>query len=930
MLKETWSAFHAEFAARGERLAAEYTAAWADFSALLDSITDLYKTLEMEAPAAGTLTEIEDLWRPEAQRLLLDPVAQFYKTNPLQRIIAAVQDYDTAVEDLIRRLPRSITATNADLLEMAGGQASRSWRGRLRRWRKKRKVELRLRDIMRDRVVHQSLNRLLADGNVQLVMARAAVHIVAPWQAWRRQTLSALVWTRPETKAFEAERAWWLRTAAELKARAGPALAACRTLAAQHPLELSQTLLRAPAKPNPKFLRKAIDRRRGCVSYWVRQQRSVQSLLHLETELLNVSSDATEEIKRSLESLGEEHAALLAELRSVIAWLRTPAAERRLEFFPPPQAGLASSEDRTRDFTRRVEERGRLRLPSTLELVEPRSALPALRSPWRQVAPHRIFLGFLQGTGAPVAQAGFVEAESGHQPILREIERAREVVAFGLEEARKLDASPGIAQEAAENALTLLVYQEQNLPDTVTPVERYLCQALGLAMLDTQVALERSWLGAWAYLTRQSTVRAMREIATDGLRWFQKGMRTAAGALHVVWRKVLVVSGWMAPPPPERQPVESVLQLRTVLEVNLGARDLPGIYTRLFRLAPVEDPRFLVGRDLEMAGLADAKARWQAGAAAAVMVVGSRGSGKTSLLNCAVSRLFTGEPVIFTNFKGRVVTADHLKAFLRSTLTLPEDADVIEALQKSRRVIILEEFERTFLRQMGGFAAVDEFLRILDATASNNLWIVSMNQAAFRYVSATTRLAECFTTRINATSVSPEALVGAILQRHNLSGYRLHFEPPPDLSRHTSRLRRILGLEPDRQQLFFGSLYEQSQGVFRSAFELWQDSIERVEGGVVYTRQPLDPDYQPLLRQLSDGDYFLLNSVMQHGSLTPVELACVLRIDQDQAWRRLRRLRDLEILEPEPASPGFRVKPQANRFVNEALYTRNLLPGGKQ
>jgi hypothetical protein len=177
--------------------------------------------------------------------------------------------------------------------------------------------------------------------------------------------------------------------------------------------------------------------------------------------------------------------------------------------------------------------------------------------------------------------------------------------------------------------------------------------------------------------------------------------------------------------------------------------------------------------------------------------------------------------------------------------------------------------------------------------------------------------------------VSQETLTNAILQRHNLSGYRLHVEPPPVRVREAGRLRRAMGLEPDRQTQFFTSLFDQSQGIFRSAFELWQDSIERVEAGVIYTRQPLDPDYQPLMRELNVSDSYLLHAVMQHGSLTREELAAVLRIDRDQAWRRLRRLCDLEVLEPEPGSEGYRVRPEAARFVSETLHAYNLLPGGK-
>ena len=53
--------------------------------------------------------------------------------------------------------------------------------------------------------------------------------------------------------------------------------------------------------------------------------------------------------------------------------------------------------------------------------------------------------------------------------------------------------------------------------------------------------------------------------------------------------------------------------LGQVLNLNRDNRELPMIYRRLFRLAPVEEPRFLVGREAEMEALSGARRLWEAG-----------------------------------------------------------------------------------------------------------------------------------------------------------------------------------------------------------------------------------------------------------------------------------------------------------------------------
>jgi hypothetical protein len=248
-----------------------------------------------------------------------------------------------------------------------------------------------------------------------------------------------------------------------------------------------------------------------------------------------------------------------------------------------------------------------------------------------------------------------------------------------------------------------------------------------------------------------------------------------------------------------------------------------------------------------------------------------------------------------------------------------------EALASGRRVLILEEFERTFLKTVGGFAAIWRLLALIPPTASSTLWVISLNDDAMQYLDAATGVGRFFSHRINAMSMYPEDLRNAILQRHNLSGLRLKFAPPPPGDPRLNKVQAWLGIQPDPEALFFEALYAQSSGVFRSAFELWQGSIERVESGVVEMRQPLAPDYARLRSQLDQLDHFTLVAILQHGSLEAQELAEVLAEPAETSWRRLERLESMGILEHDPDHPGIRVLPEARRFVVDVLHRVNLV-----
>jgi hypothetical protein len=649
-------------------------------------------------------------------------------------------------------------------------------------------------------------------------------------------------------------------------------------------------------------------------------------MFDLELHFAKLARQTTQETRASLQALEAEHEELKQELDTAIAWLESWPQGEAPESLPPPQARLLASEERLSEWQRRVSGSARQELPVTIETVEPRQALPGFRKPWRELEPRRIFLGALERTGTPILLGGLQEAEGVHRAIVREIERAREVVAFGYETAKsEAGAGETLVREAVGNSLSLLEYQKGVTPDIRPAAEASAVHAEAAALLDCDIAFEKGRIGVLAHVTRQRSgeaLRQMRDLALQGIRF---ASRKFWAGVQRCYRWALLQIGWITAPRPVPEPVVRRAQLGETLEVQLHVRELPMIYRRLFRLAPVEDSRFLVGRDAELAGLADALAHWEAGRGASVIVIGARGSGKTSLINCAASDMFSGFELARGQFCERLTSRGQMEGFLRNLLKTPAEADVATALRTGRRVVLVEEFERTFLRAINGFEALRALLSLMYATARSTLWVFSINETAYQFLDAVVGLGRHFSHHVNAMSVRQEDLTNAILQRHGLSGLRLEFAPLPEEDPRVSGARRFLGFEQDPQKLFLDSLYEQSEGIFRSAFELWQGCIERVEGGVVHMRQPLSPDFRTLIEELALEDAFALKAILQHGSLTADEVAQVLATRPEDCLRQVERLQLLEVLEPEPVCPGLRVRPEAGRLVRETLNRRNLL-----
>ena len=305
-------------------------------------------------------------------------------------------------------------------------------------------------------------------------------------------------------------------------------------------------------------------------------------------------------------------------------------------------------------------------------------------------------------------------------------------------------------------------------------------------------------------------------------------------------------------------------------------------------------------------------------------MIGARGSGKTSLLNCAVEDVFAGRQTIRAEFHERILSPDRLDAFLLNLLDIKADGNVEAAFRAGQRIVILEESERIYLRNVGGFSAAHHLMHLIHRTSPATLWIVVMNDKAFRVLDSATELHRVFSHRINAMNVSRSDLENAILERHRLSGLRLKFVPPPAGDPRVSRVKRWIGVEDSAQELFFDSLFQQSEGIFRSAFELWLSSIQRAEGETLTIRQPLDPAFARFRSELAQEDHFTLLAVQEHGSLTQDELTQVLGEPYDVSTSRMERLTALGLIESDPSHPGLRVRPEAQRFVNDLLRRANI------
>lgn len=730
--------------------------------------------------------------------------------------------------------------------------------------------------------------RAILDRKLQSLLAQVALDLCEPWRIWRGGN------HEDEWRDWENRRAAREKDVAALLDR--------------------YERWAAKTASNESSLERPREQR---LETFRRQSQAVGSFLETELAFRDLARTwlaSTEELAKSVRG---ERAGIVQRAEETLRWIQ--ACPEESSKAPVEGLGLVSPDERVRNWAHRTEKESAASLPERAELVT-----PGLFPRWRMSKPRATFRSAFNGYAVAPMRKALEQYWSRSAELVREIGHAVEIFDYWREQAPANAAeAEGLFSDARRNAANLLREQLSTLP-APEDLDHELVHAFEVWCKDGLTDLEADQYG-WITLLRRPRGRRLLIVRLRSWqRKAQKQIQRAAIWMSARWDRLLEQLGGRIPARPTLPPVVRRTTLRDTLALPASKSDLPGVYHLLFRISPVEDRRFLVGREQELAGLDQALRDWQEERFAACLVIGARGSGKTSLLNCAARDVFAGHSPIRTQLRERALCREAIDCFLRTSLSLEGGADLEAALAAERRILIIEECERIYLRRPGGFEGARYLIHLIQKTAPTTLWVIVMNDRAARVLDAGVQLRRAFSHRINAMSVSREDLETAILERHRLSGLRLRFAPPPAGDPRIGRIRRWIGLHDSPQRLFFDSLFQQSEGVFRSAFELWLSSIERVEGEDVKIRQPLDPVFSRFRSELAQEDQFTLLVIQEHGSLTHAELAEVLCEEQEASHTRLDRLFALGLVAPDPEHPGLRVRPEAQRFVNDMLRRANL------
>lgn len=361
-----------------------------------------------------------------------------------------------------------------------------------------------------------------------------------------------------------------------------------------------------------------------------------------------------------------------------------------------------------------------------------------------------------------------------------------------------------------------------------------------------------------------------------------------------------------------------------------SSSDLPFVYKRLFDRDFSIDERFYITPNNSISFIQGAYDHWTRGLSANVAVIGEKGSGKSTLIRFAEKECLNGEETLEVRFEDTFTEEKELLKHLCNSLgfkpveTRQEFLEKV-ARKKHRSVVVVENLQNIFIRNINGYEALEAFWIIMSSTMDKLFWIVSCSRYTWEFFVKMSNADQYFTHVTETDRLDESEIRQAILSRHKSSGYELYFEPGESL-KNSRTYKKLVADEKKTQELvrdnFFSKLYKICEGNISIAMIFWLQSIKEFDSQR-FVFQPIEITELDKLEVPSKEVLFTLAALVQHDSLKKEQVALALHQNPSDSGLMLARLKTKGIVYE--GKTGYNLNHLVYRQVVRMLKQRNII-----
>lgn len=260
-----------------------------------------------------------------------------------------------------------------------------------------------------------------------------------------------------------------------------------------------------------------------------------------------------------------------------------------------------------------------------------------------------------------------------------------------------------------------------------------------------------------------------------------------------------------------------------------------------------------------------------------LVIFGDKGIGKTTLLKHLEvhfkSNINTDEvspEFIYAKMPSKTVRKDSLQKFIANIFEQEVDTFNLEQFDQnlsSKKIIIIDEAQNSFLAQPDGFEAYHQFVAYMNKNTQNIFWVISFNKYSWLYLDRAFGRSQFFRNVYEVTGWSDVAIKELITKRHKSSNFQLSYDLLISATKSQDEIDKYASVESK----FFKLLWEMSRGNPRTALHLWLTALSRKNARFFNVNVPKEVGAGEL-EKLSDDLMFTLATILKHENLTQYEI----------------------------------------------------------
>lgn len=361
-------------------------------------------------------------------------------------------------------------------------------------------------------------------------------------------------------------------------------------------------------------------------------------------------------------------------------------------------------------------------------------------------------------------------------------------------------------------------------------------------------------------------------------------------------------------------------------ETQLALQKLPLNYQKLYELKPAEE-NFFINREKEIEKLKKSFTNWTKDRFVTCAVIGEKGSGVTSTLNYFL-RTIKGTEVIRCELHEKIYAKDKYFTFFNSLLKtdgIGTNKELIDFLNNthSAKIIIIENLQHMFLKQIGGFEAMKMLFELVSYTTKKVFWVGVFTPVSWNYLDKTLSISNYFTSEIEMKQLSYGTIKDIIFKRNECEKHFVRFSPKEE----TLESKSFKKLDEKEKQLFlqeqfFKILHRLSNGNISLAQLYWVRAIETIDEQTINIKEIDNLDYY-FIKNLSVKALFTLQTLLLHDGLTLHDFAIATNESEIECRKMLMPMLERGLLIQEHQK--YNINPVIYKPVYDYLSSKNFI-----